>query len=239
MTPILGVAVSILLAAAPFKIAAINSTVAAHADQIQPQYVLNPTFTWWLLGIAVLWLVLAVCAAIKANFKRLYDPAMIFHFEKEFEDMAESRGRAAAVLLLYSKTGDWKLVPNADELEPVLDFFDNLGFYLYGNQISERVLHQSFCHWILLYYQDGCSYIKHRQEGPEGEKSTWEHVGNLMEEIAEIEAAKQGCEREALKLGPKKYREYLLQEFEESDGDFQTQFKKDNPEFFTPLRVVT
>ncbi len=146
--------------------------------------------------------------------------------------MAEQRGKAAAVLLLYSKLHEWDKIPSADDIEPILDFLDNLGFYLYGTQLSERVIHQSFCHWICLYYQEGNAYVSARREGAEGERSTWEHVEYLVQEVFAIEAAKQGCLPQDLKLNPRKYRKYLLEEFEEGDSDFKTAFMKAYPDIF-------
>ncbi len=189
-----------------------------------------------IAGILVIFAVAAgVSATYKAHLKRAYDPSLVLRFEKEFfSDMTEQRGKAAAVLLQYSDTGDWGKIPDAAEIEPILDFFDNLGFYLYGNQLSERVLHQSFCHWIALYYQEGSSYIRQRQKGEEGEKSTWEHIEYLVSEVFEIESVKQGCSREALRLSQKKYRKYLLEELEEGEEAFKTEFRDAHPELFKP-----
>jgi len=183
----------------------------------------------FLLIIAV---IAAGSSAYKAHLKRVYDPTLVVQFEKEFEEMKGQRGKAAAVLLLYSKLGDWGKTPSADEIEPIFDFFDNLGFYLYGSQVGERVLHQSFFHWICLYYQEGCTYIRLRREGVEGEKSTWEHVEYLVEEVFEIEATKQGCSPQSLKLSPEKYKKYLLEEFEEAEDEFKSDFRKSHPELF-------
>jgi len=166
----------------------------------------------------------------------MYDPTLALHFEKElFYEMNEQRGAAAAVLLLHAQYGDWEKVPRASDIEPVFDFFDNLGFYLYGSQISDRVLHQSFCHWILLYYQDGCSYIRQRQDEPEGEKSTWEYVEYLVKQVRDIEAAKQGCAADSLRLGPEKYKKYLLEEFDEAEDQFKEDCRKAQPGIFTLL----
>ena len=203
--------------------------------QLQP-IVTNPAGRLAIsLAITVLALLAFISLAHKAWYKRTYDPALVLQFEKEFfgEDMRLQRSKAAAALLVYSQTRDWSKVGNADEIEPVVDFLDNLGFYLYGNQTSERVLHQSFCHWILLYHQDGCDYITLRQTVPEGEKSTWEHVTYLVNEVSEIEAAKQGCRVEALRLSPQKYKKYLLEELAESEESYND-FKKVNPNLFTP-----
>jgi adenine-specific DNA methylase len=35
-----------------------------------------------------------------------------------------------------------------------------------------------------------------------------------------------------LKLSPKKYRKYLLEEFEEGGQDYTTKFRNDHPELF-------
>ena len=185
---------------------------------------------FWLA--VALWLGVGVSLAIKAHRRRVFDPTLVLKFEKEFEDLSEERARAAGALLLYSLTGDWNKVPQGADIEPVLDFFDNLGFYLYGDQLSERVIHQSFCHWLVLYYHDGCSYIRIRQDGPDGERSTWEHIEFLITEVYDLEAAKQGCSREGLRLSPPKYKKYLMEEFDGGDDSFKAEFQKAHPMLF-------
>ena len=71
---------------------------------------LSPRFIMVLVFIVVCSLV-SISGIYKAHLKRAYDPALILHFEKEFEEMAEQRGKAAAILLLYSKIPEWDKIP--------------------------------------------------------------------------------------------------------------------------------
>jgi hypothetical protein len=156
--------------------------------------------------------------AYKSHFKRTYYPTWEIHFEEEFEKpyMTEARSKAAGVLLQYAKVKDWNKIKNKGELEPVLDFFDNLG------------LHQGFCHYLLIYCQEGFSFIQERQRV---EKSTWEYIENLANEVFQIEAAKQGCSLLGVKLDPERYQKYMLEELGQ-DEDYEKEFTKAHPELF-------
>src|SRR5712692_8433330 len=207
---------------------ATNSTPAANNLKSAP----GQRSSWiFIAGLSFLLLIPVTSLAYKAHMRRAYDPSLVIHYEDKFDEMTCERSTAAGIVLLYLQKQTWEDILDIKGIEPVLDFFDTLGFYLYGKKLSGRVIHQSFYHWIRLFYQEGHSYVQTQREGPDGELAAWEYVDYLMNEISEIESAKQGCPREALILTGKKYKDYLLEELgadEEHCGDF----KKAHPDLF-------
>jgi hypothetical protein len=193
----------------------------------------NPTFLWCIIPTGILVILAVASLAYKASIQRMYDPTLELKFEEEFSKMPAERSRAAGVLLLYSESGTFSGIDGAD-LGTVLDFFDNLGFYYYGKQLSERVIHQGFAHWLLLYYQHGQAYIEDRRNGPDCDKSTWEYIEDLVRYVAEIEAAKNEIEVTQLQIPPASYRKYLLEELGE-DEEYYGEFGKAHPQLIKQL----
>jgi hypothetical protein len=65
-----------------------------------------------------------------------------------------------------------------------LIFFDELAFYVKGDQITPETAHQSFYYWIEGYYNSAREYIEYYQkESP----TVWEHVKYLYDITSEVE----------------------------------------------------
>ena len=208
-----------------------NTTTAIQAFTLT----LSPAFLWTV--IFIVFIATLSSLSYKAHIKKTYDPTLVREFEKEFfYEMPKQRSRAAGVLLLYSKKQDWKAISNVSDIEPIFDFFDTIGFYFYGVQLSDRVIHQSFYHWIVLYYQTGNFYIKEARKGRDGENAVWEFVNPLVAAIVRIEAKKQNdCEVTQLTLTPEKYRKYLIDELGEDEEHFK-RFSEQHPDLVKQLR---
>jgi hypothetical protein len=125
--------------------------------------------------------------------KRTYEPTWALKFTDNFwsRDMRDTRRRAAEALKpSLSKTAELK----SSDLDEVIDFFEVLGFYMQGDQITPEVAHHSFHHWICGYYSAANDYIATVRQT---NASSWEHVEVLFEMTHEIEVERTSgrCEK--------------------------------------------
>ncbi len=141
-------------------------------------------------------LVLLFCKTWLEYQRRRYDPSLIWMFQKEFDALEGKRKEAAAVCFDFlqweldekDETKRWAKTEAGNRLavEPVLDFFEDVGFYLTGDQFSDDVTHHNFFHWIRGWYSVLNPYIEYYQSA-KGEKAAYTHVENLYRRTAEIE----------------------------------------------------
>src|SRR5947209_5528881 len=98
----------------------------------------KPEFSWsaWV-GLALLVAGMFIFLRSYAEYRqRTYDPKWIGDFSKQFDEPLMVKARALASTTLLSKQGELKrLDKELENIEDVLDFFDQLGFYVYGDQI--------------------------------------------------------------------------------------------------------
>lgn len=129
--------------------------------------------------------------------RRKFDYTLAFIFDEWFEKLKSQRSEAAKVCKRYldlksqkgevEKWGDIA-VDDREKVEPVLDFFEDLGFYLHGDQISDEVAHHHYYHWLLGYYSVLESYIEfYHKHDPNGEPSGYVWIGPLFDRLSEIE----------------------------------------------------
>src|SRR5258708_39976904 len=118
-------------------------------------------FFYFSLAVAVLCFgVLVRMVWVKTNTeckRRMYDPASVAFLQTAFDQLEtdDKRNRAAEVCLRFLKTegeekGRWNKIPKPEreEVEPVLDFFEDAGYYLNGDVFSDELAHHNFFHWI-------------------------------------------------------------------------------------------
>lgn len=149
---------------------------------------------WLLKGSNILYIVLPACVLLvllvaKTCFQyqnRTYDPMWALRFQTIFDDMQGKRQKAAQALLKHN--GDRKNVDahmsELSDVDDVLDFFEDIGFYVKGGQISAEVAHHHFYHWIRGYWKASRNYIEACQEF---EPARWVHICDLFETTCEIE----------------------------------------------------
>lgn len=77
--------------------------------------------------------------------------------------------------------------PDLVNIDDALDFFEDLGFYVEGDQISPEVAHQAFYYWIEGYYTAARQYIEFRQKTS---PTAWDHFKPLYDITSEVEASK-------------------------------------------------
>jgi hypothetical protein len=129
--------------------------------------------------------------------KTTYDYTFAFVLDEWFEKLKPSRLEAVEACKKYLNLNSQKnevekwgeiAVEERAKVEPVLDFFEDLGFYLHGCQISDEVAHHHYHHWLRGYYSVLKSYIKFYQENDEkGDASAYIWIGPLFERLSEIE----------------------------------------------------
>jgi len=148
----------------------------------------------WGVVVGVLLFLLIVVKTWLEYRKRTYDPTLIFQFQREFDALEEKDVRidAANVCITFLKLPEdsrkWKSLPRKEQekLEPVLDFFEDLGFYLNGDQFSDEVAHHHFFHAIRGWYSNLESYIKYYREDRHQE-AAYENIQPLYERVSRIE----------------------------------------------------
>jgi hypothetical protein len=140
---------------------------------------------WWLIVIAVVVLLLLLARAFAEYKRRTYDPTWALKFDDIFntKEMRTSRVRAIQELQKHKnelRNPDLDLV----FVQEVLDFFEVVGFYVHGHQITPEVAHHHFFYWLQAYYQIARVYIETTHED---EPTSWEYIEELYEMTSQIE----------------------------------------------------
>jgi len=149
-----------------------------------------PTLSWEPLVIILVVLLLGlgfICYLTWLNYKRsTYDPTWALRFQTKFDQMGRQR-LAAATLLRDKRELLSDVKKNQKELEgidDVLDFFEDMGFYIQGDYLTPEVAHHQFYHWLRGYYLSARAYIDAWQTI---ESARWKNVEKLYKATNEIE----------------------------------------------------
>jgi len=128
-------------------------------------------FAWILAPILV-------CKTWLEYNRRKYDPELMFTLQKDFDALDEERALAATVCIAFLSGADkeadetkrWTLVDprEREKVEPVLDFFEDVGFYLKGDQFSDDVVHHNSHHWIRGWYPKRIDCYSNRRQSRSG-----------------------------------------------------------------------
>lgn len=140
------------------------------------------------LGIALGLLVGFVLLGFQTYFeykRRTYDPTWALRFDDRFNSRDIRAARASAAQILKNNIGNLRRRDaELSGIDEILDFFEDLGFYEHGEQLTPEVVHHAFHYWIRGYYTAARDYIEACQEK---DPSRWEYVGRLFEVVHEIE----------------------------------------------------
>lgn len=149
--------------------------------------------SWGLLTIAAIGVVLLILQWRAEFRRRTYDPTWAVKFQDIFtcEETLEIRSRAAKALKEINE--DKRRLIREDRsllyIDDILDLFEDLGFYMQGDQITPEVIHHAFYYWIRGYYSGAQNYITNAQ----GQRpSQWEFVKGLFETTYEVEIERNG-----------------------------------------------
>lgn len=157
---------------------------------------------WMIMFSWIITLIFLISRGVLEYKKRTYSLEFISKYQEDFNALGKERDWAARYLLKEKNT-------NSDDLEEILDLFEDLGFYLKGDQLSSDVIHHHFFHWIRLYNQAANNYI---DECRRNESAKWEHLQPLWNSIAHIESVKQKCSIAQLRLSDAEIEKQLKQE---------------------------
>jgi hypothetical protein len=164
-----------------------------------PKDVTTGTFGWPLYAIGIIVICLLGLRAWSEYRQQTYDPkwmSSMFWNEFDSEWTQAARCSAAKTLKIYGgeklrlalKAENLDLEhPNLVNIDDTLDFFEDLGFYVEGDQISPEVAHQAFFYWIEGYYLASKDYIEFCQKT---NTTAWDHIKPLYEVTREVEAKK-------------------------------------------------
>jgi hypothetical protein len=173
--------------------------ISQQGQTITTQFHISPSGQRIFILIA---LTLIVYQVYRMYLAKTYDHSLVMKFQADFDNLKEkpesgpsTRHKCASACLSFMQqqhwqtNGDWGLVNYSDEIEDILDFLEDLGFYLRQNQLSDEVVYHHFCHWILIYVPPLERYINKRRVD-DGEPTTWEHVAYLYKTMVVMEAWK-------------------------------------------------
>ncbi len=151
---------------------------------------------WLGLGLIIFLVIVLIPKTILEYRRQTYDYDLISKYDEKFEGLDPVRQKAAKVCKDYlnlDKSGTdevnkWEFINKHDRsrVEPVLDFFEDLGFYVKGDRISDLIVHHYFYHWIRGYYSVLKSYIEfYRKES--GDKSAYIYIEPLFKRMSVVE----------------------------------------------------
>jgi len=177
---------------ADFTIAAILATGNVSANT---SLLLNRCI-WMGLVVTVALFIVLIPKTILEYQKRTYDYDLISKYDEKFESLDHARRKAAKTCKDYlnldkpgtNEVNKWEFIEKRDRshIEPVLDFFEDLGFYLKGDLFSDYIVHHYFYHWIRGYYSIIQSYIEFYCD-ESGDKLAYNHIKLLFQRVSVIE----------------------------------------------------
>ena len=170
-----------------------------------------------LASVAALAVIVVGCQTFSEYRRRQHDPTWILKYQDKFDQMKKDRFEAAKTLI-EQKGQLGNLDGREDVLDPiddVLDFFEDIGFYERGGQISPETAHHHFYHWLRIYWQAARPYIgAWRKDAP----ARWSHIDDLFETASEVEMEEAGCSRSEITLSCDRLDEFLKQEIKFCSG---------------------
>jgi len=136
-------------------------------------------------GVLALWIMLLLLQMNAEYRRRTYDPTWVLRFSNEFDSDVMKRTRSRASRFLKDNkerlTAQTCASPDVDDL---LDFFETLGFFMQGDQMTAEAIHHAFYYWIQGYYSAIEKYLKRARED---ESTCWEFVEMLFDMTNQIE----------------------------------------------------
>jgi hypothetical protein len=143
--------------------------------------------------------------------RRTHDPTWALKFQEQFNSLDKQRAKASKCLLSNKDhLNDLeKYEHELSHIDDVLDFFEDIGFYMGGDQISPEVVHHHFYHWIRGYWEASEDYVKAWQSK---EPARWNHLKRLYDTITQVEVHESGLVRAQLVLKPDKVANFLSDE---------------------------
>jgi len=97
----------------------------------------------------------------KARCVVTFDPTLALKYWDDFasSEMYQTRARASKALEEHAKDLGNEDYHNPD-IDDVLDIFEDIGFYVRGDQLTPEVAHQELYYWIRGYYSTARPYLE-------------------------------------------------------------------------------
>ena len=177
-TPVFVTAVLTMIAAIIGATAQAPTSVASEPHQIVV------TIPWWIWILAILGFSGLMLRAFFEYQRRTHDPALALKLQEQFgsENFIELRKLAIDALTSGELLASRGL--NLQDIDPVLDFLEELGFYERGGQLSAEVVHHHFFHWARVSWQIARPYAVAWQDK---KPTRWEYINDMFEILQEIE----------------------------------------------------
>jgi hypothetical protein len=138
--------------------------------------------------------------------KEWYKSTLALKYQDTFESLVVGKKRAMAAKI-FKTSGKWN-----SEVEPILDIFEDLGFYVRVDEISRDVAHHHLYYWIRGYVQTAELYIKDYQRT---DPTAYENCEFLLEAVSKVEARKLRVPVLKLRWDEKRIQEFIQFEIEE------------------------
>jgi len=159
----------------------------------------NASISYW-----VLWIAFGILC-FQAGFdyrKRSYDSALALKIQDIWNDEKSKKIRHDAAKALLND--DYitylcdleKYKTQLDPIDDILDILIDIGFLLEGDQMSSRVAHHYFHHWVQGYWCSAHDYIKRKQD--KDRRSLWQSFESLFEATSFIEYTRNNHDRRKL-----------------------------------------
>ena len=150
----------------------------------------NSEIPEWLIIAGIAGVVLLGFQAYSEYQHRTCDPTWALKFDDRFYDNEFKEARYKAATILKDHWGKLRSTDKSlEDIDDVLDFLEDLRFYVHGDQISPEVAHHHFYHWIRGYYLASRDYIEAWQEQ---EAASWQHLKELYETTRELDIKENG-----------------------------------------------
>jgi hypothetical protein len=158
----------------------------ATSDSSKPHRFYKWFRKWGWHCIAVVVIGTIVSHTMAAAHHHNYDPELVLRFEDKYDGMKQQRAQAATAIYEYLQKGNWNSVTNTGDLDDVLGFFDELGFYWKNGELSSTVLYEHFYDDMRIYYQGANGYITKNQK--QESVADFEYVKPLFTALEKVEA---------------------------------------------------
>ena len=145
----------------------------------------------WIVGVVAFVVLAVLYMRARAEYeRRTYDPTWAFQFDDRFNSSEMKCLRSKAAATIKERFGRLREENSKlSDIDDVLDFFEDLGFYTEGHQLTPEVVHHTFYYWIERYYLSARDYIEFKQQD---RPTVWDHVKYIYEITNEVELERTG-----------------------------------------------
>jgi hypothetical protein len=118
---------------------------------------------------------------------------LVLAFDEQFEDMVETRAKAAEIIIDNNILERGPLKPGEmnNRMDDIYDLYDTIGFFIKNKYIKAEVAHEYFHHWFSRYYT---FYEQYKVKESSGyEQAAWNNLLYLSKELYRIEDNQTGA----------------------------------------------